>query len=316
MLGILLVILGNWGLGEANAQTTRKPTRVEPPVFEAGQFEEIFFKDATSLLRGELPRSQATRNAPANIDHPQADSPSTSGVDQVAADGFAWNQMISPGSLEDLIKGGKLRLDRIVTTPAAFKGGGFVDARKEFSLQALLFAIIETYPGDVRWKSSAPLARELFTRVAANTKIGSDQVYQEAKKRMLDLSDLMGGSPLSGDAKSETDWSSLMDRVPLMQLLDFAHNENLSKRTANEAQFKNDPAAVQRYAELIAVLGKLALADEMPDSSDDDYQALAKEMIAQAQQVVLAVKTNNAELARQASGQIGQSCTRCHDEFQ
>jgi hypothetical protein len=309
-----LTIAGACLVPFASAQTSRKPTRVERPVFESGQFDDVFFADAKGLLKGEMPRTQASRLAPTRS--PTSSSGEATASPTEAKDALAWSTLVSPASLEDLIKGGKLRLDRIITTPAAFKGGGFVAARKEFSLQALLFAIIETYPGEVRWKSSAPQARELFTRVAANTKIGSDQVYQEAKKRMLDLTDLIGGSPLGGEAKSETDWSNLVDRVPLMQLLEFAYEENLKKQTASKSQFEDDPAAVQRYAELVAVLGKLTLAEEMPDANDEDYQSFAKEMIAESQRIVLAVKTNNADLARQAAGQIGQSCTRCHENFQ
>jgi hypothetical protein len=229
-----------------------------------------------------------------------------------------WKELISPVSVEDLIKGSKLRLDKIVTSPNAFKGGGFVQARTEFSLQAVLFAIIEAYAGEVRWKSSAPLARQRFARVAANTKVGSDQVFAEAKARLLDLEDLIGGSPLTAvneASASDIDWSNLIDRVPLMQLLEWAHEQNLSKLVANEATFKDDSDAVLRYAELIAVLGKVSLAEEMPDASDDDYRALAQAMIAQATQVVIAAKTGNPEQARAAAAQIGQACTNCHDNY-
>jgi cytochrome c556 len=66
---------------------------------------------------------------------------------------------------------------------------------------------------------------------------------------------------------------------------------------------------------LIAVLGQIALSDEMPDASDDDYTVLSRAMIASARQVALAAKTGNAELARSAAGQISQSCTNCHDSF-
>ncbi|MEO8269058.1 MAG: cytochrome c, partial [Aureliella sp.] len=234
-----------------------------------------------------------------------------------ATDPSGWHNLISATSLEDLLKASKLRLDKIVTTMAAFKGGGFVEARTEFSLQALLFAIIETYPSDVRWKNSAAEARIRMARVAANTKIGSDQVFTEAKARLLDLGDLLGGTSLSArsDEATEIDWSHLIDRVPLMKLLDWAHEKNLSKLVASESQFKDSSDDVLRYAELIAVLGQVALAEEMPDASDGDYAALARAMIAAAQQVALAAKTGNAELARSAAGQIGQTCTNCHDSF-
>lgn len=233
----------------------------------------------------------------------------------MSSGGVAWHQLISPNSLEDLVKGSKLQLEQIVTTPAEFAGGGYDEARREFSLQALLFAIIETYPGDVRWKNSAGVARESFARVAANTKVGSRQVYDEAKKRVLDLTDLINGAPLSGNAKSEIEWSNLIDRVPVMQLLEWAQQDFVAPHSSDEAKFSANQEELQRYAELVAILGQISLQAEMPDADDKDYQALAQEMINQARQISLAVQTDNAELARQASGKLGQSCANCHDNF-
>ncbi len=289
----------------------RKPPRARAPEFRPGQFDGVFFGDVRSVLQGELPSTRAAVQL--------ANQPTATPVEQSASPGdgdpLAWHQLISPTSLEDLIKGSKLRLDKVVTTPAAFAGGGFQEARKEFSLQALLFAIIEQYPGEVRWQASSGVARESLARSAANAKVGSRQVYDEAKKRLLDLGDLLNGSQLAGDVKTEVDWSKLIDRVPLMQLLDWAQQDYLSTLTANQTQFSENRDAIRRYAELISVLGKASLQPEMPDASDDDFVALAHDMIAQAQQIVQAVETNNAEAARQASGKLGQSCTNCHDNF-
>ncbi len=304
------------GLEAVGRAQTTKPKRAAAPTFKAGQFEGTFFADPASQLQGEMPNvSSPLATGPLSTANPA--SQSVNGA--VFTDSPGWSGLISPASLEDLVKAGKLRLDKLVTTPTAFKGGGVVESRTEFSLQALLFAIIETYPGDVRWKNSATVARQRFTRVAANTKVGSDQVFTEAKARLLDLGELIGGTPLAVPADpstSEIDWSNLIDRVPLMQLLEWAHQKNLTKLVASESDFRDNSDAVQRYAELISVLGQAALAEEMPDATDDDYRTLAKAMIGHAAQVVLAVKTNNAELARTAASQIGQACTNCHDSYQ
>ena len=90
---------------------------------------------------------------------------------------------------------------------------------------------------------------------------------------------------------------------------------HLTKLVASEANFKDNSEALQRYAELVAVLGQAALADEMPDASDEAYRVLAKAMIEHASQVVQAVKTNSAEQARKSAAQVGQACTNCHDSF-
>ncbi|MEM7561011.1 MAG: hypothetical protein AAF394_17945 [Planctomycetota bacterium] len=291
----------------------RKPVRAKAPKFDDKEFDGIFFSDVRTVLKGELPKSQQQLNALAGN---AGTAPGESGTSSDSADPMAWHKLISPESLEDHVKSSKLRLGKIVTTPTAFAGGGFNSARREFSLQALLFAIIEIYPNDdVRFKKSAPVARELFARAAANSKVGSIQSFNEAKQRMADLGDMVNGSTLAGDAKSETDWSELMDRTPLMQLLEWGNDENLAKLVASEEQFKANKEQVRSFAELVAVLGKTSLQEEMPDADDEDYAAFVKTMIEHTQQVTLAVETDNADMARKAAAQIGQSCQACHDDY-
>lgn len=317
----MLILGAGWiafSLSFSSAQAQRKPERVEAPKFTSGQLNSVFFPDAAGQLKGQRPASQAA-SKPAGGKTPAA-STSVGGSDTHSAssgdsDPMAWHNLISPTALEDLIKGSKLRLDKTITTPAAFAGGGFAVARKEFSLQALLFAIIETYPGDVRWKSSAPVARELLSRVAANTKVGSAQVHDEAKKRLLDLGDLTNGSQLSGKASSEVNWSTLIDHAPAMQLLEWAQKENIAPDVASPELFAKNKEALQHYAELVAVLGKVLTVEEMPFADDKEYVILAKAMLEQAQQVRLAVKTDNADLARQSAAKLLQSCNACHETY-
>ena len=317
---ILTAILISSAVLATDACGQRKPERVRPPTFTSGQLNGVFYPDAASQLKGLRPTSQT---APRGATSGQASGIAkgstagmTAGSAPEAGDALAWHNLISPNALEDLIKGSKLRLDKTITTPAAFAGGGFAMARKEFSMQALLFAIIETYPTDVRWKSSAPIARELMARVAANTKVGSAQVHDEAKKRLLDLGDLTNGTQLSGKAGGEIDWSKLIDHAPTMQLLKWAQQDSISPSTASEEAFAKNKDSLRHHAELVAVLGKVMTVEEMPFADDKEYVALAQEMINQARQVVLAVKADNAELARQSAAKIGQSCTKCHDTFQ
>lgn len=322
---LLAAIAANLCAARAEGQT--KPQRSTAPEFKPGQFDGVFFADVKSVLKGELPGQQVQSLAASNqtqAGSKQASAGSATASESAAAGareqlmssgGVSWHLLISPIALEDLVKGSKLKLDQIVTTPAAFAGGGYDEARREFSLLALLFAIIETHPGEVRWKNSAAVARESFARVAANTKVGSRQVYDEAKKRLLDLEDLINGSQLSGNAKSDIEWSQLIDRVPIMQLLEWAQQDFISPHSADEAKFAANLEELQRYAELVAVLGQISLQTEMPDADDTDYQALAQDTITQARQISLAVQTSNAERARQANGKLGQSCTNCHDNF-
>ncbi len=312
MLGASLI---GFSLGVPGGLAQRKPERVEAPKFNTGQLNGVFFPDAASQLKGPRPTSQVATKPATGKSATAASTADASSGSTGDSDPMAWHNLISPTALEDLIKGSKLRLDKTITTPAAFAGGGFAIARKEFSMQALLFAIIESYPGNVRWKSSAPVARELLTRVAANTKVGSAQVHEEAKKRLLDLGDLTNGTQLSGKAGSEVNWSKLIDHAPAMQLLEWAQKDMIAPNVASPELFTKNKDAVQHYAELVAVLGKVLTVEEMPYADDKEYVLLAKAMVDQAQQVALAVKTDNADLARQSASKLLQSCNTCHETY-
>ncbi len=310
-------------LAQATAQSGKLPSRAKPPQFESSKFDGIFFPDVNAALSGELPKSQSTLqinssgtsgNAMAGGGSAATSSAGSSDASS-GADPMGWKGLVSPSSLEGLVKESKLRLDKIVTTPTAFAGGGYNDARREFSLLSLLFAIIENYPGEVRWKASAAAARGAMERTAANTKVGSRQVYDESKKRLQDLQTLLNGSPLTAEVKTEIVWENLMDISPLMKLLEWAHEGQLAKMTASEDLFKQNQEEITRLAELVAVLGKTATIDKMPNADDAQFIAFAKEMIQQAQQIGVAVQTGNAELARSAAGKLGQSCATCHDSY-
>ena len=312
-------------LAQATAQGGKLPSRAKPPQFESSKFDGIFFPDVNAALSGELPKSQSTLqiNASGTSGNAMAGGGSSGASGSAAggpesgsgSDPMGWKGLVSPTSLEGLVKESKLRLDKIVTTPTAFAGGGYNDARREFSLLSLLFAIIENYPGEVRWKASASAARGAMERTAANTKVGSRQVYDESKKRLQDLQTLLNGSPLTAEVKTDIAWENLIDISPLMKLLEWAHEGQLAKMTASEDLFKQNQEEIARLAELVAVLGRTSTIEKMPNADDAQFVAFAKDMIQNAQQISVAVQTGNAELARSAAGKLGQSCATCHDSY-
>lgn len=324
----LALALG-WWTGGVFAQRARKPQRAQPPKFSGKEFAGAFFEDVSSVLQGTRPDGQVRQaiagaagapQAGSSVSNPAAagaaNSAGGAGVTPGAAAGTAalWSQLISAATIEDTVKSAKLRLDQLVASPNKF-AGGYVEARREFSLEALMFAIIENYPGDVRWKRSAPLARESLARMAANAKVTSPQAYKEAKQRLFDLGELLNGSNLEGNASTELVWSDVIDRVPLMQLLEWAQQGHINSFASSKENFEQHKEELQRYAELVAALGQTAIMDDMPDASDADYRAFAQQMIQEAGQIVLAVQTDNADLARQAAGNVGQACAKCHDSY-
>jgi hypothetical protein len=292
-------------------KTVRKPERVPPPKFQPNDFAGVFFPDAVAQLQGKVPQADAmASNGPSGL----SVSAESNEMEPTAKGNDVWKQLIAGQTIEDLIKEAKARVDGVITTPAKFAGGGYSEARREFTLLASMMAIIAQYPEEIRWKSSAPYARTVFARMAANCKVGTQQVFNEAKLRQQDLQDLLKGSKLTGTAE-ETSWADTADRGPAMQLLEWSLRENLAPNTNSEDSFNNNMEEVVKYAELIAAYGQILQLEGMTDADDETYVQYATAMGAAAKDVLKAVKSKDAELARTAVGRIDQSCNKCHESY-
>jgi cytochrome c556 len=299
-----------------SAQATKpRPSRQKPPVFQSKDWDKIFFSDVASQLQGEDPTTSTAaatmeREATADVQKPTPDSPaSTTGNSR-------WLQRISSGSLESLVKESKLRLDGIVTTPAKFAGGGFEDARREFTLLALLFAVIEEYPEEVRWQKSASLAKRKWARVAAGTKVGSPQAYNEAKLRLQDLAEMLNGNTLSdAGAADEFIWAEAVNRAELMKTLEATLRERMTPLAGDPKAVKEQPEEFSQLAELIETIGESLKLPGMPEADQENYLKWCEEMIANAESLQQAVSLGNADAVKAASAKIDQSCSNCHNDF-
>ena len=314
LIPVMASMIGIAYLDSFGQAPKRKPTRAKAPQFDSKTADGIYFADVKKQLQGDLPKAGTlAANNPVKAGAVSGSSP---GNATEAANSKPWNNSISSSSIEDLIKGAKLRLDTIVVSQAKFIGGGFKDARREFTLLASLFGIIEQYPNQVRWKDSATLARMHMVRVAASSKVGSPEAFKEAKKRVQELADLVsGGSIKENEPIEELNWGDAIDRVPIMLILEWGLREHLVKHCANPKEFEENSEEVLKFAELIATLGEVLLQKGMTDQGDPEYVKFSKAMIEQAQATVQGVKLNSQENAREATALINQACDNCHNTY-
>jgi hypothetical protein len=228
-----------------------------------------------------------------------------------------WAKLISSTTIEDEIKAIKLEVDKNITTPTEFAGRGHKAIRREYSVLAMLFAIINEYEGDVRFKKDAAAARNVFARTANNTKAGGNtNVFKEAKDRKADLDELLGGSSISSDGGNETPaWPMIIDRSPLMQRLEAAFQAKLTPTLANKDEFSKNAELVLHEAELISVMAAVLTKEGMSDAEDDTYLGFAKTMKDAAIEVANAAKGNNYDQARAAAGKIDKACSQCHESY-
>ena len=284
--------------------------RVKLPEFKDEiRLKTIFFKKALDKLAGE----RQINSTPATVGN---NDNGTSGTDDASGSTGKWAELISSSTIEDEIKAIKLGVDKDVDKPSQFAGGGYQNARYQFSVVASLFGIIAEYDGDVRWKSQSKGIRDVFARTAANCKVGSIQAYNEAKLRKADLQDLLGGATVNATASPEDfSWDRIVDRAPLMQRLEVSVDERLSPMTSNATEFQKNKEVILHEAEIVAALAHIFTRSGMEDGDDEDYAGYANQLKSAAREMVDAVKLNDADRATSAVCKMTQSCTECHELY-
>ncbi|PHR97073.1 MAG: hypothetical protein COA78_28015 [Blastopirellula sp.] len=299
----------------AQAQQATK-RRAKPPKFDF-TISLIFFDDVFSQgLVGERPAVLSE----SLVAIPMTGGPAmtnTGDTDNASAGGSSdWATIISPSTIQDEIKSINTRVQELVLNVRKFKGGGFSDARNEFTELALLFEVISKHPGDVRWKEYAITSRDLFARVAANCKVGTDNSFNEAKNRAIDLQEMVrGGSIDIREGEADATWDNIADRSPLMERLEIAYNERIKPWTASESEFRSKTSEILHEAEIIAAIAHAIKHEGFEYYDDDDYVGYCELMKKSALDVVAAVKANDADKARTASSMIFNSCSDCHDGY-
>lgn len=310
MVRILLVLLVGTitiGQGRVSAQIQR----ARPPVFDDSVVSRVFFSDLSAAFRGDRPTLAKLRQT-----DEASTTASTASGEEGASSGGQWAKLISPISLENEIKRVKLKYDASLTTPGAFNGGGYQEARLHLSVLASLFAVISEYSGDVRWKSDSKTARDLTAKTALACAAGSTPVFKEAQLRKADLQDLVSGSGLSAAKAGEgaNDWSMIADRGPMMEYAELLLDQ-ISDLSRDAASAKENVDSVKQTAELMSILGEILVQEGMDDAEDEDYQMLSRAMTKAARSVVAAVERQDFDAVRSSVGAITQSCSDCHEQY-
>jgi hypothetical protein len=304
-----LAVLVSMSCAHVIAEESKSPKkRARPPKWSADVLD-AFFDDARTKLVGTRPDYSAAvatdSKPPATGDHstvPSADA--------------TWSRLIDAQTIETEVKRLSQSVGKAVTTPTAFKGGAFEDCRRDFSELAVLFAVAADYDGDVRWKESAPALRDLFARAGRNCKVGTDQTFNESNQRKQDLADLVSGSrPKLPKAEQEADWGKLADRPPLMQRLNVAHEDRLTKWLSSEKQFKKNGEGVRHEAQIVAVIADVIGREGFDYADDEEYARLVRELRQAAIDISTAVELDNLDQAQDAINRATKSCADCHELY-
>jgi hypothetical protein len=299
VFGVMLSLAGT------NAEP---PKMARPPKFPP-EVQGVFFDDPRKELKGERP----------DYEHPAKASRANAvaeGGEAGTAAGFAWSKLIDAATIESEVKRLSTLVDKDVSTPTEFKGGGNKLCRRDFSLLAVLFAVTGQYDGDARWKDISPGLRDEFARAGYNSKAASDQTYNEVKERKQNLADLIHGNrPQTPKAETAVEWAHVADRPPLMQRLNIAQQERLTKWVADAGSFKKNQADVRHEAQLVAMIAEIITREGFDYTDDAQYIGFAHDLRQAASDANAAAEKGDYDAVRQAVGHAGKACTACHEAF-
>jgi hypothetical protein len=268
-----------------------------------------FFPDARTKLVGTRPDYSKTSNVASNKGNPE------NGPGGASSAG-GWSKLIDAETIETEIKRTAPAVAKATSTPSEFKGGGYKECRRDFSVLAAMFAVSAEYDGDVRWHDAAAGLRDLFARAGHNCKAASDQTFQESKQRKQDLADLIGGTrPSAAKADAKADWPKVADRPPLMQRMNVAHEDRLKKWLANKGEFAAHHDEAKQEAQIAATIADIIGREGYEFANDEQYAKFARELREGASEVSAAVDAGNYEHARQGSGRMTKACADCHEGF-
>ena len=198
---------------------------------------------------------------------------------------------------------------------AKFKGGGYQRARVDLSVLAAMLAIDAEYGEKVRWQRDAAAMRDRAARAGFNCKVGTDASFSETKTVFGELENMVRGNALSLGESTAGEWKTVADRPPLMKRLEQAQQQVLAPGVANSRAFSQSADKLAHDAQVVAALAEMILRDGYEYSDDESYQEFARAMQTAAVQIREAAAQGNYDSARQAVGELGKSCSGCHEGF-
>ena len=270
----------------------------------------LFFADAREHLVGARPQDAGRSNAKPIAAEPTGDPR------QPADTTDRWSMLVDADTLTAEIR----RIVNQLTVPlkksASFQGGGNLVCRRNFGLLAVLFGVVDQFDQQVRWQGVAKQMRDRCLQASNNCKAASTQSYAAALDTKIVLEELLRGQAPADDASGgSTEERPPVDRALLMQSMKLAVKERLSPALANSREFRKRAQLATEQAQLLAVLAKVIQQEGYDYVDDDTYLDEARQLGQAALELNDAAREKNYEAARAAAGKVGQSCSRCHEDF-
>ncbi|MEM9353579.1 MAG: hypothetical protein AAGA92_11250 [Planctomycetota bacterium] len=303
---ILLVGLAtaNPGLAFGESEpSAEKPARARPPEW-GDEAASVFFTDVRDVLVGERPSlGDSSRRT-------EQSSP-----DQ-RAPGIAWSDAVPGDVVITEIKRTVGQLEASLASPGKFRGGGNAAAEKHFRWLALLFAIVEEFDAEVRWKREAAGLRNYAAAVAEACSGTDESAYQRASLAGQDFADLVRGQrPAVSENPSADDWSQLADMSLVMRRMELSLENRVKAALANRKSFRRLSDEASHEAALLAMLASATVHEGSDYAGDDDFETLARKLQVSSRDLMKALENREYETAQQSGAAVTRSCAECHDSY-
>ena len=295
-------------LAASGVGSTGQAAEEAPPPNWPREVQETFFDDAREELEGERPDY---KQLDAESARPAANDPETA-----AAAEFAWSHLIDSATIETEIKRLTASVAQAASAPGAFKSSGYKSCRRDFSELAVLFGVVGQYDGSVRWQDVAPGLRDQFARAGRNSKVGTDQTYQQAAARKQELEELVRGTrPQVPPGERAVVWGEMAELAPLMQRMNQAELERLQPWLADERQFARHRGDVRHEAQLVAMIAEVIGRDGFDYWDEAEYAAHARALKQAAGELATAAAADDFQRAQAAGVRITKACADCHADY-
>lgn len=227
-----------------------------------------------------------------------------------------WSSLIPTNVLENEVKR-QVAATRIATRSIGlFKQRGANQAKRQFSLLAVLFGVVNLYDGEVRWKNESAAIRDLSAKAATACEAEpSRTTFDVAEEHSIRLGDLINATKLDlpSNSPKQVSWAELSSLTPLMQRAEEGLQSKLMAWGASQGEFQANQEDFLHEAAMLAVLGKVIQDKNYLD--EPDYLKFAKMMEENAQKAVQAASQGQFQLVSDALMGLNNSCTQCHSKY-
>jgi hypothetical protein len=271
----------------------------KPPAW-SDEVKNVFFDDAREALSGEppTPDSNDKPDKTANIE------PSPEKI---------WAELIDAETLMSTIRGITNTVDRKSRNIAALKAGVHLECRRDMTLLGTLFGVVKVYPGEIRWKDSAPRLEQLCLYAAEACLKGTDESHMVLVETLTQIFDVFRGQPLNDEVLSQEQLTP--EFAPLMQSMEEITEKSIPALIGKQLDFRKQADSAARDTQVLAVLSQVIRGEEFGFADDETYQSHADNLRDAALQLKKASLAKEFNQSVEAAAAIGQACAKCHADY-